>query len=380
MAGSLCKFSGCLQSILLRDTTCYSRILLNHEQKRYRKRSGKPAPWFVPRTTGKLTYGVTEENVADLKQHVWEDSFKLDSPIRAEFLESKGLTDDKIASQYQQDEQFQWEYNTKRTGVIAIKLGLIPQWTKEGKKALCTVLQVIDNHVIRYTPPQEFQKTQGFHPWFPRNVGSLVVGTLSCSPLLFTKKYNNLFLEAGVAPKRKITRFLVSPECKIAPGTRLRANHFRVDDFVDVSAKTIGHGFQGVVKRWGFKGQSASHRGGKSWRRAGATGGGRSQAGTRRGRKMAGHMGMDWNTQKGLKVLRIDNKYDVLYVKGIVPGPDHCYVRVMDTRLRNHRRDMMKNPPPCPTKSQDSGEEVPCEILSEDLFDFREPSISISVE
>ena len=64
----------------------------------------------MPRTTGKLTYGVTEENVADLKQHVWEDSFKLDSPIRAEFLESKGLTDDKIASQYQQDEQFQWDY------------------------------------------------------------------------------------------------------------------------------------------------------------------------------------------------------------------------------------------------------------------------------
>lgn len=380
MASLICKFSGCLQGILLRETSCCSRILINHEQKRYRKRSRKPAPWFEPRKTGKLTYGVTDENVADLQQHVWEDSFKPDSPIRAEFLERKGLTDNMIASQYQVDKNFKWKFNTKRTGVIAIKLGMIPQWTKEGEKVMCTVLQVLDNHVIRYTPPEDFQKSQGFHPWFPKNVGSMVVGTLSCSPLLFSKRYNNLFLEAGVAPKRKLTRFLVSPECKLAPGTKLRACHFRVDDYVDVSAKTIGHAFQGVVKRWGFKGQSATHRGGKSWRRAGATGGGRSQAGTRRGKKMAGHMGMDWNTQKGLKILRMDNKYDVIYVKGVVPGPDHCYVRVMDSVLNHRRKALMKNPPSCPTLFENSAQNLPSEVLSSDLFDFRDDSISISAE
>lgn len=88
----------------------FHRILINHEQKRYRKRSRKPAPWFEPRKTGKLTYGVTDENVADLQQHVWEDSFKSDSPIRAEFLERKGLTDNMIASQYQVDKNFKWKF------------------------------------------------------------------------------------------------------------------------------------------------------------------------------------------------------------------------------------------------------------------------------
>lgn len=97
-----------------RDIYSFHRILINHEHKRYRKRSRKPAPWFEPRKTGKLTYGVTDENVADLKQQVWEDSFKPDSPIRAEFLERKGLTDNMIASQYQVDKNFKWKFKWER--------------------------------------------------------------------------------------------------------------------------------------------------------------------------------------------------------------------------------------------------------------------------
>ncbi|XP_062592990.1 large ribosomal subunit protein uL3-like [Saccostrea cucullata] len=312
MASLICKLSGsvCLQGLLLKETTCCSRILVNHEQKRYRKRTRKPAPWFVTRKSAPRTYGITEENLTDLQEKVWEDVANMKtSPIREEYLEKKGLTDNMLASlQQNAGEDFQWKYDT------------------------------------------------------------------------FTKQYNHLFLEAGVAPKRKLTRFLISPECRIAPGTRLRADHFRVDDYVDCSAKTIGHAFQGVVKRWGFKGQSASHRGGKNWRKAGAMGGGRSQAGVRPGKKMPGHMGMDWNTQRGLKIVRMDTKYDVIYVKGIVPGPDHCYVRVMDTSLRNRRHEMMKNPPICPTRFEESAKELPSEIISKDLYDFRDPTISFDKE
>jgi large subunit ribosomal protein L3 len=76
----------------------------------------------------------------------------------------------------------------------------------------------------------------------------------------------------------------------------------------------------------------------------------------------------------------MDTKYDVIYVKGIVPGPDHCYVRVMDTALRNRRRDMMLNPPICPTKFEESARDLPSEIISKDLYDFREPSITFAKE
>ena len=54
----------------------------------------------------------------------------------------------------------------------------------------------------------------------------------------FTKEYANMFLEAGIMPTKKLTRFTISPEAALAPGTRLRATHFQVGDFVDVYAKT----------------------------------------------------------------------------------------------------------------------------------------------
>lgn len=76
----------------------------------------------------------------------------------------------------------------------------------------------------------------------------------------------------------------------------------------------------------------------------------------------------------------MDNKYDVIYVKGVVPGPDHCYVRVMDTVLNHRRKGLMKNPPSCPTLLEDSAQKLPSEVLSSDLFDFRDDSISISAE
>ena len=54
----------------------------------------------------------------------------------------------------------------------------------------------------------------------------------------YTKAYNHLFLKAGTPPKRKLTRFLVTPDAAVQPGTPLSALHFQVGDYVDVQAKT----------------------------------------------------------------------------------------------------------------------------------------------
>lgn len=42
--------------------------------------------------------------------------------------------------------------------------------------------QIVDNHVIRYTPPEQFQKSAGFYPLWRKNIGSAVVGAMSCLP------------------------------------------------------------------------------------------------------------------------------------------------------------------------------------------------------
>ena len=87
-----------------------------------------------------------------------------------------------------------------------------------------------------------------------------------------------------------------------------------------------------------------------------------------------------------LQVWRINTKYNILYVHGpAVPGPNHCYVRVMDTRLR-YRRVAMANrgkvdeaigPLPMPTFFPDDvTESMPEELFDKDLFQFAEPSIT----
>ena len=77
---------------------------------------------------------------------------------------------------------------------------------------------------------------------------------------------------AGLAPKRKLAEFRVSPEAVLPVGYELRASHFVAGQYVDVTGTSIGKGFQGVMKKWGFSGQPASHGNSLAHRAAGSTG------------------------------------------------------------------------------------------------------------
>jgi large subunit ribosomal protein L3 len=80
------------------------------------------------------------------------------------------------------------------------------------------------------------------------------------------------YTAAGVPPKRKLAEFRVSADAVLPVGHELRASHFVAGQFVDVTGTTIGKGFQGVMKRWGFAGQPASHGNSLAHRAAGSTG------------------------------------------------------------------------------------------------------------
>ncbi|KAK2180362.1 hypothetical protein NP493_446g01040 [Ridgeia piscesae] len=365
-----------LQNAILHDTRFMPRACTHLQITRGRRRTCRPPSWFV-RTRTKSHHlnqqELTAENKGFLTEYV-EDFYT------KKFEETSPLKDGPW-------ERHEWHSHTFRTGVLAVKIGVIPQWDNQGRKFHTTLLQVLDNHVIRYVPPPVFEQSPAFKShWRNRNgpkYGSVVVGALSCDPQLFTKEYNNLFTEAGVPPKRKLTRFIVTPNAAVQPGTPLFATHFKVGDYVDVQAKTIGHGFQGVVKRWGFKGGPASHGTTKWHRRPGSMGGGREKSGVWKGKKMPGHMGMDWRTLRGLKIWRINTKYNVLYVHGpCIPGPNHCYVRIMDTTLFYRKQAMEDQPPYMPTFfPEDTGDsDLPEEIVDEKLFSFKEPSIRYEEE
>lgn len=366
--GVLSKVVNCVQSIILRDTVTASKVLTCYQTVRYRKRSNVPPSWHVKQWSQVENEGLTEEN-REFVQEMVLDQYKTvqGSPLQEEPWP-----------------RHNFGYKTKRCGVLAIKLGTLPQWTKKGTVIYTTVLQVVDNHVIRYTPPEEYMTQADWRPWFKDRFGTVVVGALSCDPHLFTKAYNNLFNEAGVPPKRKLTRFIVTKDAAIQPGTPLSVNHFRVGDYVDCSGKSIDWGFQGVKKRWGMKGMGRTHGVTKAHNKPGSTGSGRKHGGVKPGKKLPGHMGGDWCTARGRKIYRINTKYNLLYIKGHgIPGPVHSFVRVFDTTLphRRHKLLLKNDPPPMPTYIPESiDEELPEEYFDDELYQFTEPTIVFEEE
>jgi large subunit ribosomal protein L3 len=104
-------------------------------------------------------------------------------------------------------------------------------------------------------------------------------------------------------------------------------NHYEsLDDSIfdatnlDITGISKGKGFAGVMKRWGFKGQSASHGNSKAHRLAGGMGGCQDPGRVTLGKKQAGHMGADQRTIKNIKVVEVDKERRLIFVQGSVMG------------------------------------------------------------
>ena len=92
----------------------------------------------------------------------------------------------------------------------------------------------------------------------------------------------------------------------------------------------MGKGFQGAMKRHGFRGQPASHGTSVTHRSLGSTGQRKDPGKVFKGKKMAGRMGGEQATAQSLKVMKIDNELNLVYVKGCIPGVDDQFVKVRD--------------------------------------------------
>jgi len=102
-------------------------------------------------------------------------------------------------------------------------------------------------------------------------------------------------------------------------GDKIDVSVFEEGDKIKVSGISKGKGFQGGVKRWGFRGQSATHGTKHEERSIGSTGS-RFPQRVVKGRRMPGRMGADRVTVKNLKVVKIDLENNLLAIKGAIPG------------------------------------------------------------
>jgi large subunit ribosomal protein L3 len=143
-----------------------------------------------------------------------------------------------------------------------------------------------------------------------------------------TKPMKRHFEKAGTACFYHLAEFGGEELESYKPGQEIScAEIFKVGDIVDISGVSKGKGYQGVVKRWNFRGGPASH-GSMHGRAPGSIGQSSDPSRVFKGMKMAGHMGARKATVQNLKIMGVDKDDNIMLVKGSVPGPPGCLIVV----------------------------------------------------
>ncbi|XP_076749434.1 mitochondrial ribosomal protein L3 [Xylocopa sonorina] len=329
----------------------------------------KRHPEWLPRPT-RVLYNeeLTAENKEFLSEVVSYNQVTLNerkSPLSAELIQSAAS----------------WTGRSKRVGLIGRKIGVYPMWLKNGKKVLTTLIQIVDNEVVKYIPPEEYKSVVQKRPnQVKEKHGCIVLGAVNIDPQRLTKEYYAIFSAAGITPKQTLMRFIVSPNAALQPGTVLNAVHFKPGEFIDIRGKTVDRGFQGVMKRWGFKGMPASHGTTKTHRRPGNIGSGGGLARVRPGTKMPGHMGNRWRILRGVKILRINTKYNVIWVLAQnIPGETNTMCYLYDTILPLKKSRSSHFPTYIPDENANASE-LPENLYADDVHPFSDSSIVFQPE
>jgi large subunit ribosomal protein L3 len=168
--------------------------------------------------------------------------------------------------------------------------------------------------VIEATPNVVSQ----IRPTAKEGVSSVQIGFEDVSDKRASKPLVGHYKKAGTSAKRFAREFKVEGgETKV--GDTVTVSIFEAGQFIDVIGVSKGKGFQGVVRRWGFAGQPASH-GSMMHRRTGAIGCRSTPGRVYKNQKMPGHMGDRQITTQNLKVVQVRNEDNLLLIQGAIPG------------------------------------------------------------
>ncbi len=143
-----------------------------------------------------------------------------------------------------------------------------------------------------------------------------------------SRAMKKVFANARTPVLSRLGEFRCLADDEYKPGTEVKCvDLFKAGDFVDISGRTKGKGFQGGMKRWGFHGGPGSH-GSMHGRTPGSIGQSAWPSRVRKGVKMAGHMGNRVRTTQNLEVVDVRADDGVILVKGAVPGSVNSLVRI----------------------------------------------------
>ncbi len=223
-----------------------------------------------------------------------------------------------------------------RTGILAKKIGMTRVFGADGAHVPVTVLSLEGCQVIgvKKDEVREVDVLKKGEKTGTRQANdgytAIVLGAGARKAKNVNKSLRGVFAKAAVEPKAVIREFRVSKDMLLEVGAEISADHFVSGQKVDVVGLTKGKGFAGAMKRWNFGGLEASHGVSVSHRSHGSTGQRQDPGRVFKGKKMAGHLGVERVTTQNLEIVRTDAERGLILIKGAVPGAANSWVEIHD--------------------------------------------------
>lgn len=200
-------------------------------------------------------------------------------------------------------------------GILGVKLGMTQVWENN---------RVVPVTVVRAGPCVVTQVRTADRDGYQ----ALQLAYGEIKPKRVNQPETGHFRKAGVAPRRHLVELRTTDASEYTPGQEITVDAFRPGEYIDVTGRTKGKGFAGVMKRHGFGGLRASHGVERKHRSPGAIGGCASPGRVFKGTKMAGRMGGVRHTAQNLMIQAVDPEQQLLLVRGALPGPRNGLVLV----------------------------------------------------
>jgi large subunit ribosomal protein L3 len=202
-------------------------------------------------------------------------------------------------------------------GILGAKLGMTQLWDNN-KVVPVTVVQAGPCVVSQVRTPDK----DGY------SAVQLAYGQID--PRKVNKPITGHYAKSGVAPRRHIVELRTTDASEYTLGQEVTVDSFSEGQLIDVTGKTKGKGFAGVMKRHGFHGLGAGHGVERKHRSPGSIGGCATPGRVFKGVRMAGRMGSRRFTVQNVVIQAIDTEQNLLLVRGAIPGPAGALVLVRE--------------------------------------------------
>jgi large subunit ribosomal protein L3 len=200
-------------------------------------------------------------------------------------------------------------------GILGAKLGMTQVWDNN-KVVPVTVVQAGPCVVTQVRTPDK----DGY--------AAVQLAFGAVNPRRITKPRAGHFAKADVAPRRHIVELRTTDAGDYALGQEVTVETFAAGQPIDVTGKTKGKGYAGVMKRHGFHGLGSSHGVERKHRSPGSIGACATPGRVFKGVRMAGRMGSARYTAQGLTIQAVDAEQNLILVRGAIPGPKGALVLI----------------------------------------------------